>query len=283
MPLLLVILGVFTYAGARLYQDFKAKELPQASLGKNSTNKPKRGRKLSQEVRNPFTNLSEKTTQKNFAFAKVSLVLVTVGTLFYPPLTFLGVLGIIYTTIPIWKNGYNSLFKERRVNMAVIESIMFPWLIIMKSYFLLALLNWLHYLSKTLVIETKNFEENLRKSLFKVFGKLPTVVWLLQDGVEIEMPIDNLKVGDIIVCNTNGMIPVDGVITQGRALIDQQILLGDIPPLEKCVGEKVFASNTILSGQIFIRVEKWGAETFVARDVEIVTRGFRNNAYCPNR
>jgi len=280
MPLLLVFVGVFTYASARLYQDFKAKELPQASKEKNSTN---RGRNLSQEVRSPVSNLSETAIQKNFAFAKVSLVLVTIGTLFYPPLTFVGSLGILYTTIPIWKNGYNSLFKEHRVNMAVIESLMFPWLLIIRSYFVLALFNWLHYLSKTLAIETKFLEENIRKSLFKVFGKLPSVVWLLKDGVEIETPIDNLKVGDIIVCNTNGMIPVDGVITQGTALIEQQILFGDIQPLEKCVGEQVFASTTIRSGQIFIRVEKWGAETFVAKDVDIVAKGFRDHVYCANR
>jgi Cu2+-exporting ATPase len=76
---------------------------------------------------------------------------------------------------------------------------------------------------------------------------------------------------------------VDGVITKGTALIDQQILFGDIPSLEKGVGEQVFASNTILSGQIFIRVEKWGAETFVAKDIEIATQGFRNHVYCANR
>jgi Cu2+-exporting ATPase len=283
MPLLLVIVGVFTYASARLYQDFKAKELPQASKGKNSTNKPNRERKLSQEVRSPFSNLSETTIQENFAFAKVSLVLVTIGTLFFPPLTFVGVLGILYTMIPILKNGYNSLFKEHKINMAVIESIMFPWLLIIRGYFVLALLNWLHYLSKTLVIETKILEENIRKSLFKVFGKLPSVVWLLKNGVEIETPIEKLKVGDIIVCNTNGMIAVDGIITQGSALINQQILFGDLPPLEKGVGEQVFASTTILSGQIFIRVEKWGSETFVAKDIEIVTRGFRDSVYCANR
>lgn len=283
MPLLLVFVGVFTYASARLYQDFKAKELAQASKGKNSTNRTNRSKSLSQKVCSPFSKLNETAIRKNFAFAKVSLVLVTMGTLFYPPLSFLGVLGIIYTTIPILKKGYNSLFKEHRVDMAVIESIMFPWLLIIRSYFILALLNWLYYLSKTLVIETKLLEENIRKSLFKVFGKLPSVVWLLKDGVEIETPIDNLTVGDIIVCNANGMIPVDGVITQGSALIDQQILFGDIPPLEKRVGEQVFASSTIRSGRIFIRVEKWGAETFVAKDVDIVVKGFRDHVYCANR
>lgn len=279
MPLLLVIVGVFTYAGAKLYQDFKVKELSQSSVGKNSTNNGTKS--LSQEVRSPFSNLSKTAIQKNFAFSKLSLVLVTIGTLFYPPLIFLGVLGILYTMIPIWKNGYNSLFKEQQVDMAVIESIMFPWLLFIKSYFVLALLNWLYYFSKTLAIETKMLEANIKKSLFKVFGKVPSVVWLLKDGVEIATPINNLKVGDIIVCNTNGMIPVDGVITKGTALIDQNILFGESQPLEKCVDEQVFASTTILSGQIFIRVEKWGAETVVAQDTEIVMAGFRN--YCPNR
>ena len=68
-----------------------------------------------------------------------------------------------------------------------------------------------------------------------------------------------------MVVHAGEVIPVDGIVTSGIASVDQHILTGEARPIDKCVEDEVFASTTVLSGQIFIRVEKAGEETTVAK------------------
>ena len=61
--------------------------------------------------------------------------------------------------------------------------------------------------------------------------------------------MDRLQQGDIIVVNTGEVVPVDGVIVEGLAMIDQHALTGESTPAEKGVGDKVFASTLMVAGK----------------------------------
>ncbi|MCK5521867.1 MAG: hypothetical protein KAI83_01920 [Thiomargarita sp.] len=272
MSPLFIIVGVLTYAGAKLYQDFKT--LNEPSLNDEKLSKIKNI--VSIKVHRQTLSDSKNKLQGNFTVAKVSLVLAIAGSLFYLPLMLASVVGVIYTTIPLLQKGYQSLFKKRQVDMAVIESITFPWLIITRHYFIVALLNWLCYLIQSVVSHVQFLKDRFRIELLQAYEKLPKVVWLLKEGAEIETPIDTLKQGDIIVINADEMIPVDGLITEGNALIDQKILLKEFQSLEKGVGDEVFASTTLLSGKIFVQVDKWGFETKVAKEIKLTIIAVRN-------
>lgn len=272
MSPLFIIVGVFTYAGSKLYQEFKT--LNQPSLNNKKFSKVQSLISPKGQIFNK--NNSQNHLQHNFTIAKVSLALAVVGSLFYLPLMLASVFGVIYTTIPILQKGYQSLFKKRKIDMAVIESITFPGLIIGKHYFIVALLNWLCYLIQSFVSKIQALKEKFRIELLQAYEKLPTVVWLLKDGAEIETSIDRLKLGDIIVVNANEIIPVDGFITKGNALIDQDLLFKESQVLEKSLGDAVFASTTIKSGKIFIQVDKWGLETKIAEEIELTVVALRN-------
>ena len=92
-------------------------------------------------------------------------------------------------------------------------------------------------------------------------GEQPQHVWVLQgatfddDKVEVEVPFDSVQVGEIVVINAGQMIPVDGMIHDGVASIEQHILTGESQPAEKGIGDPVFAATVVLSGKIYIRVE----------------------------
>ncbi len=90
------------------------------------------------------------------------------------------------------------------------------------------------------------------------FENQPESVWIIKDGIEIEIPLDSLQTGDIVSVKAGESIPADGIITEGTASIDQHILTGESMPLEKAVGEPVFASTVVLSGRIVFCVEKSG-------------------------
>lgn len=108
--------------------------------------------------------------------------------------------------------------------------------------------------------------------MIDVFKQRPRSVFVLSGGVEIEVPFEDLKVGDTVVVNTGEMVPVDGTVTDGFASIDQHILTGESQPAEKTIGSQAFASTVVLSGRVCIRVEKTGQETTVAQIGEILNQ-----------
>jgi Cu2+-exporting ATPase len=123
----------------------------------------------------------------------------------------------------------------------------------------------------------KKTEDNSKKLLLNAFGKQPRFVWLVQDGVEIEVPLDRVAQGDIVTVHTGEMVPVDGHIVEGMAMIDQHALTGESTPAEKGVGDRVFASTILVAGKIFVSVEQAGSETASSKISQILndTAGYK--------
>ena len=82
--------------------------------------------------------------------------------------------------------------------------------------------------------------------------------------------LEKIEQGDVIVVNTGEGVPVDGVIVEGLAMVDQHALTGESQPAEKSVGDKVFASTMLIAGKIFVEVEQAGTETASAKIAAIL-------------
>ncbi|NJL60082.1 MAG: hypothetical protein HC887_11045 [Desulfobacteraceae bacterium] len=95
---------------------------------------------------------------------------------------------------------------------------------------------------------------------------------MVQDKIEVEVPFERVKAGDIIAVNAGEYIPTDGMIVSGVASIDQHQLTGEAQPAERTVGDSVFAGTVVLSGRLRIRVEKAGKDTVIAQLGEILNR-----------
>lgn len=115
-------------------------------------------------------------------------------------------------------------------------------------------------------------EARSRTQLVNIFGKLPSYVWILRDGIEIEIPFEQLEVGHVLVIGSGQMIPIDGVVIDGHASIDQHRLTGESQPVEKAVGDPVLAATVVLAGQIQVRVEKAGQATVAAQIGEMLEK-----------
>ena len=133
---------------------------------------------------------------------------------------------------------------------------------------------WCLSLGRLLVKKT---EDNSRKMLLNAFGKQPRFVWLVKDGAEIEVSLDKVAQGDIVAVHTGDMVPVDGHIVDGMAMIDQHALTGESTPAEKGVGDRVYASTILVAGKIFVSVEQAGSETASAKIAQILndTAGYK--------
>ena len=89
--------------------------------------------------------------------------------------------------------------------------------------------------------------------------------------------MDRLQAGDVIVVNTGEVVPVDGFIKEGMAMIDQHALTGESTPAEKGIGDRVFASTVMVAGKVYVEVEKAGNETASAKISQILndTAGYK--------
>ena len=96
--------------------------------------------------------------------------------------------------------------------------------------------------------------------------------------MEVEIPFDALQTNDVIVVSAGQVIPVDGLITKGVASVDQHKLTGESQPVEKGIGDAVFASTIVLIGRICVQTDKTGRETVAAQIGEILnqTADFKN-------
>ena len=182
-----------------------------------------------------------------------------------------------YTSIPTFKNARETLFVERRLGVDVLDAIVVIGCLGTMSIFPGAVLCWCLSFGRVLVKKT---EDNSKKLLLNAFGKQPRFVWLYRDGVEVQVSLDRLERGDIIVVNTGEVVPVNGVVVEGMAMIDQHALTGESTPAEKGVGDRVFASTIMVAGKVFVSVEKAGSETASAKISQILsdTAGYKLNS-----
>lgn len=98
-----------------------------------------------------------------------------------------------------------------------------------------------------------------------VFNTQTLSVWAVVDGVEIEVPLEQIRIGGMVAVYAGQRIPVDGIIVEGTAAIDQHMLTGESQLVEKRNGDRVLAATTLITGQIHIQVEQAGDETIAAQ------------------
>ena len=98
----------------------------------------------------------------------------------------------------------------------------------------------------------------------------PQTAVRLRDGKEETVPVDDVRVGDIIVVRSGGSIPVDGTIVSGHGAVDQSALTGESVPVEKSVGDTVAAATINREGYLQIRTDKIGEDTTLSQVIRLV-------------
>jgi heavy metal translocating P-type ATPase len=210
----------------------------------------------------------------DLALSTVSLPIAAVAQLAFPPLMIPAAALFAYTAIPCFKGAAELLFKEKRIGCDVLDVIVVIGCLATGQILPGAVLCWCLALGRTLV---KRTEDRSKRMLLNVFGKQPRFVWVVQDGVEVQVPMSDLAQGDVIVVNTGDVMPVDGVIAEGFGMLDQHALTGESTPAEKGPGDRVFASTVVVAGKLFVAVENSGSETASAKIGQILadTAGYK--------
>ena len=98
----------------------------------------------------------------------------------------------------------------------------------------------------------------------------PKTAEVRREDAVIEISVEEVKVGDIIIVRSGGSIPVDGTVTEGRAAVDQSALTGESIPVEKLPGDTVAAATINTEGYLEFRADKVGEDTTLAQVIRMV-------------
>lgn len=117
----------------------------------------------------------------------------------------------------------------------------------------------------------EHFAMDRARNAIQALGKLtPKVALVRRDGQEQEIPVAELRLGDTAIIRPGDRIAVDGKITQGRSAVDQSPITGESVPVEKVVGETVFAGAINGDGALEVEVTRLSKDTTMARVIKMV-------------
>ena len=209
---------------------------------------------------------AERRLDREILFSGASLALTFVATIVYPPLRLIALPSIVYSLAPIYRDAYVSA-RAGNLDVNVLYAAT-QTIVMARGYLLMAGLGAFYYfLSHKMLVMA---EDRFRMQLHGIFGQLPTTVYKVVDGVEVESPLSALVAGDCVAARAGSVIPVDGIVVAGSAIVDQQSLTGESQPVEKSVGDKVYAATLIIAGNVQIESLETGEATVVARIGEIL-------------
>ncbi|MBM3292542.1 cation-translocating P-type ATPase [Candidatus Bathyarchaeota archaeon] len=116
------------------------------------------------------------------------------------------------------------------------------------------------------------------KAIEDLIDAFPVTALMLRDGEEVEVPVSELKPGDVVVVKPGGMIPVDGDVISGNATVNQSSVTGESLPVEKQLGDDVFSGSIVELGAIQVRIRVVGAESTYGRIISMVREAEENQA-----
>jgi Cu+-exporting ATPase len=126
----------------------------------------------------------------------------------------------------------------------------------------------------TLIILGKLFEVKAKgrssEAIKKLMGLQAKKALVLRDGEEIEVPLEEVLVGDTVLVKPGEKVPVDGEIVEGQSAVDESMLTGESIPVDKKVGDTVYGSTINKNGFLKMKATKVGRETALAQIIRIV-------------
>jgi len=189
----------------------------------------------------------------------------------------------------IYKGAYQSI-KNRKINMDVLVTagVLAGWTYgAMNVAFLSTAETGSGYLEVAIgilafVLLGKYIEELIRRrsaaSIRKLLELQPTMARIIKDGKEIDLPIDEVKEGDIILVKPGEKIPIDGKVTAGYSSVDEKLLTGESIPVEKNVGSEVIGATINKTGLLTIQATRVGDQTALSQIVHLVEEAQASSA-----
>jgi len=112
----------------------------------------------------------------------------------------------------------------------------------------------------------------------KLMGLQAKTARVIRDGEEVEIPVEDVQVGDLLLVKPGEKIPVDGTVTDGYSAVDEKVITGESIPVEKKVGDQVVGATINKTGVLKFEATKVGADTVLAQIIKMVENALGSKA-----
>ncbi|OFJ51125.1 copper-translocating P-type ATPase [Mycolicibacterium grossiae] len=134
----------------------------------------------------------------------------------------------------------------------------------------------------TLILLGRLFEARAKagagQAIRELLGLAPKTARVLRDGVESELPLEQVLTGDIVVVRPGEKVPVDGIVVEGRSTVDESMVTGESLPVSKRVGDELVGATVNQTGAFRMRATKVGADSVLAQIVRMVQQAQASRA-----
>ncbi|MDH3604771.1 MAG: hypothetical protein OEU26_34635, partial [Candidatus Tectomicrobia bacterium] len=194
----------------------------------------------------------------------LSLALATIGAIFFGPLRLISVPLTLYSALPIFERVWGGILFEGGRNRGIVQSVLIVATLATRYYSLAALTAWLHYYFTIIGYRIRYFNElvsvglehDYRQFMAQFYGGKPQSVWVMAHGIGMEVPFDQLRVGDIVMVKAGEVVPVEGTVVEGTANVNLLMATGQARQVDVKEGDRLIPSTIIISGSICMRVDR---------------------------
>jgi heavy metal translocating P-type ATPase len=192
----------------------------------------------------------------------------------FAPVSLIGVIGLAVGGWPIFKEALENLLAKR-MTMELSMSIAIVAAAAISEFFTALVITLFVLIAE--VLEGMTVSRG-RRAIRDLLDFLPRAVSVRRSGAVAEVDAETLMVGDAVLVNPGGRIPVDGTVIAGHSFVDQARITGESLPVEKIAGAAVFAGSINQSGALEIRAERIGRDTSYGKIIEAVEQAERSRA-----
>jgi heavy metal translocating P-type ATPase len=165
--------------------------------------------------------------------------------------------------------------KEKKINASQLVVLAMVASVIAREYIAAAIVGFIMILGGLLEDLTTH---SMRRSIRNLLELAPTTVTRRRDGHEEIVDISELDRGDLVLARSGERIAVDGIISQGEASVNQAPITGESVPVDRGLGDEVFAGTLVELGALEIQITKVGSETLLGQIVELVEAAEKRTA-----
>lgn len=176
---------------------------------------------------------------------------------------------------PVFKLAVTNILRDFDLTAGVMVSVAMIAALIVGEYSAMALVAFMMVIGEALEDFTRERANHALKELNEL---VPKMVTIRMEGEDVEVPIGQVRKGDMALVRLGGRIPVDGYVVDGDASVDQSSITGESMPIDKVRGEKVYAGTLVSSGALSVEVEAVGETTALGKMIRLVEEAQSSHA-----
>lgn len=168
--------------------------------------------------------------------------------------------------VPIAVRALRAL-RARTIGIELLVAVAATGAVVIGEWWEAAAVTFLFALGHTLEASTLR---RTRRALSQLLDLAPTTAVVVRDGRQVEIGAGQVEVGEVVLVRNGAKVPVDGVVVDGRTVVDESSITGESMPVDKAVGDQVHAGTISQGGFAHVRATGVGADTTLARVIHRV-------------